>query len=35
LFNDFRGLIAQDIAGTNPAEAERLIGQMTWNSREG
>jgi hypothetical protein len=24
-----------DIAGTNPAEAERLIGQMTWNSREG
>jgi RNA polymerase sigma factor (sigma-70 family) len=32
--NDFRGLIAQDIAGTNPGEAERLIGQMTWNSSE-
>ena len=32
--NDFRGLIAQEVADTDPAEAERLIGQMTWNSSE-
>jgi len=32
--NDLRGLIAQDIAAANPAEAERLIGQMTWNKSE-
>jgi RNA polymerase sigma factor (sigma-70 family) len=30
--NDFRGMIAQEIAAANPAEAERLIGQMNWNS---
>ena len=32
--NDFRGLIAQEVADTDPAEAERLIGQMTWDSSE-
>jgi hypothetical protein len=32
--NDLRGRIAQDIADVNPAEAERLIGQMTWDSSE-
>lgn len=32
--NDFRGLIAQAIADLHPAEAERLIGAMTWNNSE-
>jgi RNA polymerase sigma factor (sigma-70 family) len=32
--NDFRGLIAQSIAAQHPAEAERLIGAMTWNNSE-
>jgi hypothetical protein len=32
--NDFRGLIAQSIAAQHPAEAERLIGAMTWNHSE-
>jgi hypothetical protein len=32
--NDFRGLIAQSVAAQHPAEAERLIGAMTWNSSE-
>ena len=32
--NDFRGLIAQSIAARNPAEAEHLLGQMTWNRSE-
>ena len=32
--NDFRGLIAQEVADNDPAEAERLIGQMNWNSSE-
>ncbi len=32
--NDFRGLIAQAIADIHPAEAERLIGAMTWNNSE-
>jgi hypothetical protein len=32
--NDFRGMIAQEIAAADPAEAERLIGQMSRNSSE-
>ena len=32
--NDFRGMIAQEIAAVDPAEAERLIGQMSRNSSE-
>ena len=30
--NDLRGLIGQSLAAENPAEAERLLGQMTWNN---
>src|SRR5262249_53831622 len=32
--NDLRGLVAQSIAAQHPAEAERLIGEMTWNNSE-
>jgi hypothetical protein len=32
--NDLRGLVAQSIAARRPDEAERLIGQMTWNNSE-
>ncbi len=32
--NDLRGLIAQNIAAANPAEAERLIGLITWDNSE-
>jgi RNA polymerase sigma factor (sigma-70 family) len=30
--NDLRGLIGQSIAAENPAGAERILGQMTWNN---
>jgi RNA polymerase sigma factor (sigma-70 family) len=32
--NDLRGLVAQSIAAQHPDEAERLIGQMTWDNSE-
>jgi RNA polymerase sigma factor (sigma-70 family) len=32
--NDLRGLAAQGIAAQHPDEAERLIGQMTWDKSE-
>jgi hypothetical protein len=32
--NDLRGLVAQSVAAQHPDEAERLIGQMTWNNSE-
>jgi hypothetical protein len=32
--NDLKGLVAQGVAAEHPEEAERLIGQMTWNKSE-